>query len=392
MNIAFTVKCTVGYKGYHPSEGFYLSFTKDKCYKVENDYIYDDLDGIIYVGTQAKCAKDVVFGFHEHHMVYSIDFEDVDVDIRYIDVVCVKARVSYSYNTFFTPEKHYKIYDTGDGKKYIMDDRLNEHRVFMNSNGLYTTDGIDPNCFEVIDKGEEKEDLKGNTDMIPVFKRVDYSRPLWFEEFVEEDYETYYVDGKPYNIRTGGTLNRLITNSTYGRYGQFNLSKEEKDYIAEDTRLMMELFETKCKKMYFGVRGVPEIEDVKFNGPATIVFWDDGTKTVVKCQEGDTFDPEKGLTMAICKKLYGNKGNYCNKLKKWLPEEKKEEVEIPISKHFVPFRNEDELLDLYVKGVISEEVFSKTMHYIHDKECTVNGEIEKPTIDEFVDRVCFWTL
>ena len=56
-----------------------------------------------------------------------------------------------------------------------------------------------------------------------------------------------------------------------------------------------------------------------FNDPATIVFWGDGTKTVVKCQDGDEFDPEKGLAMAIVKKAYGNKGSYCNKLKKWLP-------------------------------------------------------------------------
>lgn len=61
----------------------------------------------------------------------------------------------------------------------------------------------------------------------------------------------------------------------------------------------------------------PEIKDVIFNDPATIVFWTDGTKTVVKCQDGDVFDPEKGLTMAIAKKVYGNKGSYCNAIKKW---------------------------------------------------------------------------
>ena len=61
----------------------------------------------------------------------------------------------------------------------------------------------------------------------------------------------------------------------------------------------------------------PEIKNVIFNDPATIVFWTDGTKTVVKCQEDDAFDPEKGLTMAIAKKVYGNKGSYCNVIKKW---------------------------------------------------------------------------
>ena len=66
---------------------------------------------------------------------------------------------------------------------------------------------------------------------------------------------------------------------------------------------------------------IPEIKNVIFNDPATIIFWEDGTKTVVKCQDGDEFDPEKGLAMAIVKKAYGNKGSYCNKMKKWLPKE-----------------------------------------------------------------------
>lgn len=61
----------------------------------------------------------------------------------------------------------------------------------------------------------------------------------------------------------------------------------------------------------------PGIKDVKFHNPATIVFWTDGTKTVVKCGNGDIFDPEKGLAMAIAKMALGNKGNYFNEIKHW---------------------------------------------------------------------------
>lgn len=64
-----------------------------------------------------------------------------------------------------------------------------------------------------------------------------------------------------------------------------------------------------------------EIKNVIFNDPATIVFWKDGTKTVVQAHN-DEFDPEKGLAMAIAKKALGNNGNYYNKIKKWLPDEK----------------------------------------------------------------------
>lgn len=66
-----------------------------------------------------------------------------------------------------------------------------------------------------------------------------------------------------------------------------------------------------------------KIEKVIFNDPATIVFWRDGSKTVVKAQN-EPFDKEKGLAMAIAKKVYGNEGNYYNEFKKFIKDEPKE--------------------------------------------------------------------
>ena len=63
------------------------------------------------------------------------------------------------------------------------------------------------------------------------------------------------------------------------------------------------------------------IKKVIFNDPATIVFWFDGTKTVVKRGDNDTFDPEKGLAMAISKKFFDNMGYYYDVFKKWLPKD-----------------------------------------------------------------------
>lgn len=75
-----------------------------------------------------------------------------------------------------------------------------------------------------------------------------------------------------------------------------------------------------CKnKNSIGLRR-DSIKNVIFNPPATIVFWSDGTKTVVKAKNED-FDPEKGLAMAISKKMLGNNGSYYNVFKKWLPKE-----------------------------------------------------------------------
>lgn len=72
----------------------------------------------------------------------------------------------------------------------------------------------------------------------------------------------------------------------------------------------------------FGVGAVPQIKNVIFNAPATVVIWSDGTKTVVKCQPGDTYSKETGLALCIAKKYLGNKGNFNEVFKKWIPEEK----------------------------------------------------------------------
>ena len=63
------------------------------------------------------------------------------------------------------------------------------------------------------------------------------------------------------------------------------------------------------------------IKKVIFNDPATIVFWYDGTKTVVKCQPEDTYDKRMGLALCIAKKALGNKGNYNKVFDKWVGED-----------------------------------------------------------------------
>lgn len=60
------------------------------------------------------------------------------------------------------------------------------------------------------------------------------------------------------------------------------------------------------------------IKNVIFAPPATIVYWSDGSKTVVKCSEKDIFDPEKGLAMAIAKRCGGNKGSYYKEIQHWV--------------------------------------------------------------------------
>ena len=66
-----------------------------------------------------------------------------------------------------------------------------------------------------------------------------------------------------------------------------------------------------------------DIKLVNFNKEkgTTVIKWKDGTITKVKVQinMGDTYNPEMGMAMCICKKALGNKGNFNEVFKKWLP-------------------------------------------------------------------------
>lgn len=101
--------------------------------------------------------------------------------------------------------------------------------------------------------------------------------------------------------------------------------REDNDFVKyceHDCCMTKELFDSYNKAK--GKSYLPEIENVIFSGPATIVMWKDGTKTVVKCQEDDEYSMEVGLTMCIAKKALGNKGNFNDIFKKWIPEESEE--------------------------------------------------------------------
>ena len=134
-----------------------------------------------------------------------------------------------------------------------------------------------------------------------------------------------------------------------------------KKYIGADIKAAEEVGKIDLNSIYGKKpRLVPRIKNVIFNDPATIVFWSDNTKTVVKAQN-EPFDPEKGLAMAICKRALGNEGNYYNEIKKWLPKEKNETI---IGKVITSEANSNGILVTaeVVDGIFKDEIFK----YIND--------------------------
>ena len=103
-------------------------------------------------------------------------------------------------------------------------------------------------------------------------------------------------------------------------------------FVIPDLTLQSKIYDGVFNSHYKKRRSIPDIKNVIFNPPATIVFWADDTKTVVKAQGEDEFDAEKGLAMAISKKALGNKGNYCNEIKKWTEPWREEEDQIKVEK------------------------------------------------------------
>lgn len=151
------------------------------------------------------------------------------------------------------------------------------------------------------------------------------------------------------------------------------------------TELAMDLQDHLNKK------SVPEIKKVIFNPPATIILWSDNTKTVVKCQDGDEFNHEHGLAMAIVKKMYGNTGKYCEIFKKWVPEEKEEDVPCDYPKITLELNNVDfkEALEKIKKAAMNPihinlgtaKIFSKYLNDFAEKEAakTLAEKLEKET-------------
>ena len=67
----------------------------------------------------------------------------------------------------------------------------------------------------------------------------------------------------------------------------------------------------------------PVVKRIVYHDPATIVFWQDGTKTVVKCMDGEPFEKYAGFCAALAKKVFGS----TSKAKKVAGAKKKDEVE-----------------------------------------------------------------
>lgn len=170
-------------------------------------------------------------------------------------------------------------------------------------------------------------------------------------------------DGRTFQFNPGDLLR--------DRQGDWRIRKREES--AFDSMRYMHwancVMEEATKKKEKTNMTAASIKNVIFAPPATIVYWSDGSRTVVKCSEKDVFDPEKGLAMAIAKRCGGNKGSYYKEIQNWVEKSGKKypgkpaagkAVDLDVLKKYSSEANKD--FEKFLSAVMSNDQSGTLLH------------------------------
>lgn len=170
-------------------------------------------------------------------------------------------------------------------------------------------------------------------------------------------------DGRTFQFNPGDLLR--------DRQGDWRIRKREES-VFDSMRYMHWancVMEEATKKKEETNMTAASIKNVIFAPPATIVYWSDGSKTVVKCSEQDVFDPEKGLAMAIAKRCGGNKGSYYKEIQNWVEKSGKKypgktaagkAVDLDVLKKYSSEANKD--FEKFLSAVMSNNQSGTLLH------------------------------
>lgn len=130
-----------------------------------------------------------------------------------------------------------------------------------------------------------------------------------------------YLPMDAYAKSTKLNMSKSLHKETQSIRDAFHRAEEDlktKDYVYKDIlaeNYINNLLNSGYTTSINNSNKMPQIKDVKFNGPATIVFFDDNTKVVIKCNDTDIFDPEKAVMICVLRKALGMSGS---QFKKWV--------------------------------------------------------------------------
>ena len=181
------------------------------------------------------------------------------------------------------------------------------------------------------DRDEVQKEIDEMTKRIYEKLEIKFDTDTATREYCKREADIYkeMLDTEPliftnHKLMTLTEFNAFIKDSKDAQNKEAN-NKEEKNMGPKDTT-----FAEFCRKIYWGTITPVTPTKILIQGTATIIWWSDGDKTVVKCQKGDKMDPEKGIAMAVMKKFMGtNKtgSNYLDFAKKAIAEYEKQKQE-----------------------------------------------------------------
>lgn len=115
---------------------------------------------------------------------------------------------------------------------------------------------------------------------------------------------------------------------------------EQEDRIKEELEAEKAAAELKkVQERNKRLRGL--IKKVIFSGPVTVVKWNDGTITRVRCAEDEIYDQEKGLLAAMAKKFYENTNIFVKELAHWCEQPEKDDDDDDYAAYVRTIEDED---------------------------------------------------
>lgn len=203
----------------------------------------------------------------------------------------------------------------GRGLRIIFDDGLKRCTgIIMGPLGP-----VDENsCYlvNIYECGElsDKDSIVSDNQILQVYIKNIHGRDIWVKI---DALRKFAFDGS--TIKPDTIYNNPADERNSGRYPWGEYAKR---YMVNDEKAVKDAINS-----VWGYRNIPKPKKVIFNGPATIVIWQDGTKTVVKKSEDDTDDREKAVMYAILKKEFGSRAKMNRYLKQFKEVESNEEKE-----------------------------------------------------------------
>lgn len=125
---------------------------------------------------------------------------------------------------------------------------------------------------------------------------------LFGMEECEEDYQRIMEEGKigPW-VRTDSGENATLYAFTDEQINDLEISREYLIFLIHNLCDIIGALSENFNE----IQRVPECTKILVHGDATIVFWDDGSKTVVNRYKDDEYSAYAAFTAALGKKIYG---------------------------------------------------------------------------------------